>query len=130
VPRVADGHVLPAHRDPPRIFSAPLSPAEALANIEALAGLPRVRLLAEEDGFSRSTVRLPAPSRFEATSFRTPTWRRCSSQHGVRSCTRATRTCASRVSRRADPFGREPDPSSARDEATLPGRPPYDTLET
>jgi toxin-antitoxin system PIN domain toxin len=35
----------------PGIFSAPLSPAEALANIEALAGLPHVRLLAEEDGF-------------------------------------------------------------------------------
>ena len=35
----------------PGIFSAPLSPAEALANVEALAGLPHVRLLAEEEGF-------------------------------------------------------------------------------
>lgn len=35
----------------PRIFSAPLTPALALGNIEALAGLPHVRLLAEEDGF-------------------------------------------------------------------------------
>lgn len=35
----------------PRIFDAPLSPREALANVEALAGLPHVRLLAEEPGF-------------------------------------------------------------------------------
>jgi hypothetical protein len=35
----------------PGIFSAPLSPAEALANVEALAGLAHVRLLAEEEGF-------------------------------------------------------------------------------
>jgi toxin-antitoxin system PIN domain toxin len=35
----------------PRIFTTPLSPAEALDNIEALALLPRVRFLSEEDGF-------------------------------------------------------------------------------
>ena len=35
----------------PRIFSAPLSPAEALANMESLAALPHVRLLSEETGF-------------------------------------------------------------------------------
>lgn len=35
----------------PRIFAAPLSPTEALSNIEALAGLPHVRVLSEEDGF-------------------------------------------------------------------------------
>ena len=33
------------------IFKAPLSPAEALRNVEALAAQPRVRLLAEEPGF-------------------------------------------------------------------------------
>lgn len=33
------------------IFSAPLTPAEALRNVEALAALPHVRLLAEEAGF-------------------------------------------------------------------------------
>lgn len=33
------------------IFSAPLSPAEALANVESLASLAHVRLLAEEEGF-------------------------------------------------------------------------------
>lgn len=33
------------------IFSAPLTPAEALGNVEALATLPHVRLLAEQDGF-------------------------------------------------------------------------------
>jgi toxin-antitoxin system PIN domain toxin len=33
------------------IFSAPLTPAEALANVEALATLPHVRLLAEQEGF-------------------------------------------------------------------------------
>ena len=35
----------------PRIFTAPLTPAEALRNVEALAGLPHVRLLGEEPGF-------------------------------------------------------------------------------
>jgi toxin-antitoxin system PIN domain toxin len=35
----------------PRIFASPLSPAEALDNVEALAGLSHVRLLAEESGF-------------------------------------------------------------------------------
>jgi toxin-antitoxin system PIN domain toxin len=35
----------------PRIFTTPLSPAEALANVEALALRPHVRLLSEEDGF-------------------------------------------------------------------------------
>lgn len=35
----------------PRIFARPLSPAEAMANVDALLGLPRVRVLAEEDGF-------------------------------------------------------------------------------
>ena len=35
----------------PGIFSAPLAPAEALGNVDALVGLPHVRLLAEEDGF-------------------------------------------------------------------------------
>jgi toxin-antitoxin system PIN domain toxin len=33
------------------IFSAPLTPAEALRNVEALVVLPHVRLLAEETGF-------------------------------------------------------------------------------
>jgi toxin-antitoxin system PIN domain toxin len=35
----------------PRIFAAPLAPSEALGNVQALAGLPHVRLLAEEPGF-------------------------------------------------------------------------------
>jgi hypothetical protein len=34
----------------PGIFSAPLTPAEALRNVDALVALPQVRLLAEEDG--------------------------------------------------------------------------------
>ena len=33
------------------IFSSPLSPAEALRNVDALVALPHVRLLAEENGF-------------------------------------------------------------------------------
>ncbi len=41
----------------PGIFSSPLTPAEALRNVEALVALPHVRLLAEEDGSSRSTAR-------------------------------------------------------------------------
>ena len=35
----------------PRIFTAPLAPAEALGNVEALVRLPHVRLLGEEPGF-------------------------------------------------------------------------------
>ena len=35
----------------PRIFSAPLSPDEALGNITALIDLPHVRALSELDGF-------------------------------------------------------------------------------
>ena len=35
----------------PRIFAAPLTPAVALGNVEALAGLPHVRILGEESGF-------------------------------------------------------------------------------
>ena len=35
----------------PRIFTAPLAPSEALGNVQALASLPHVRLLAEEPGF-------------------------------------------------------------------------------
>ena len=33
------------------IFSIPLSPEEALGNIESLLNLPRVRVLSEEEGF-------------------------------------------------------------------------------
>ncbi len=35
----------------PSIFSSPLTPAQALHNIDALVALPHVRLLGEEDGF-------------------------------------------------------------------------------
>ena len=35
----------------PSIFSVPLSPAEALGNVESLAALPHVRFLSEEPGF-------------------------------------------------------------------------------
>ncbi len=35
----------------PRIFSAPLSPDEALGNISALIALPQVRAVSETDGF-------------------------------------------------------------------------------
>jgi toxin-antitoxin system PIN domain toxin len=35
----------------PRTFGSPLTPEEALANVEALAALPHVRLLSEEEGF-------------------------------------------------------------------------------
>ena len=34
-----------------RIFSAPLSPDEALGNVSALIGLPHVRTVSELDGF-------------------------------------------------------------------------------
>ena len=35
----------------PRIFSAPLSPDDALGNVSALLGLPHVRAVSELDGF-------------------------------------------------------------------------------
>ena len=35
----------------PGVFSSPLTPAEALRNVDVLVALPHVRLLAEEDGF-------------------------------------------------------------------------------
>ena len=35
----------------PRIFARPLSPDDALGNIESLLSLPRVRLLSEGEGF-------------------------------------------------------------------------------
>ncbi len=35
----------------PRIFSRPLSPDEALGNVESLLTLPRVRVLSEGEGF-------------------------------------------------------------------------------
>jgi toxin-antitoxin system PIN domain toxin len=35
----------------PRIFARPLSPGEALGNVESLLTLPRVRVLAEDEGF-------------------------------------------------------------------------------
>lgn len=35
----------------PRIFGAPLTPAEAMLNVERLARLPHVRWLSEEPGF-------------------------------------------------------------------------------
>jgi toxin-antitoxin system PIN domain toxin len=35
----------------PRIFREPLSPHEALGNMDGLLGLPQVRLLYEEEGF-------------------------------------------------------------------------------
>jgi hypothetical protein len=42
---------LPAHRHTPRIFSAPLSPDNALGNVSALIGLPHVRAVSVLDGF-------------------------------------------------------------------------------
>ena len=35
----------------PRIFAHPLSPSDALGNVESLLGLPRVRVLSEGEGF-------------------------------------------------------------------------------
>jgi toxin-antitoxin system PIN domain toxin len=35
----------------PGIFSSPLTPPEAMRNVDGLVALPHVRLLAEEDGF-------------------------------------------------------------------------------
>lgn len=35
----------------PRIFARPLSPGEALSNVESLLNLPRVRTISEDEGF-------------------------------------------------------------------------------
>jgi uncharacterized protein len=35
----------------PRVFARPLTPAEALGNVEALLRLPRVQVLSEAEGF-------------------------------------------------------------------------------
>lgn len=35
----------------PRIFAEPLSPAEAIANLQSLLDLPHTRIICEEDGF-------------------------------------------------------------------------------
>jgi len=37
----------------PRVFAQPLSPGEALLNIESLVGMPRVRVVTEEEDFLR-----------------------------------------------------------------------------
>ena len=42
----------------PRIFSAPLSPAEALGNITTLLALPQVRAVSEMDGFIEAYKRV------------------------------------------------------------------------
>ena len=49
----------------PSIFAAPLTPAEALANVRALLALPQVRPIGEVDGFLDvfSTVTSYAPAR-------------------------------------------------------------------
>ncbi len=47
----------------PRIFAQPLSPGDALGNVESLLSLPRVRVLAEGEGFLETyrgvTTRFP-----------------------------------------------------------------------
>jgi hypothetical protein len=66
------------------IFSQPLTPAEALSNVEALLALPHARAIGEDDGFLRSfrevTQQVPArangvPDAHLATVLR---------QHGIR----------------------------------------------
>lgn len=49
----------------PSIFATPLTPAEALANVQALLALPRVRPIGEVDGFLDvfSDVTRQAPAR-------------------------------------------------------------------
>jgi toxin-antitoxin system PIN domain toxin len=45
----------------PRVFSRPLSPEAAIANVEALLALPQVRALAEEEGFWTCYRRVTEP---------------------------------------------------------------------
>lgn len=62
----------------PRIFAHPLSPSEALGNVEALIGMPRMRVLPEGDKFL-DVYRAATGGwfLFEATSFHMRTWLHC-----------------------------------------------------
>ena len=62
----------------PSVFADPLSPQEAMGNIEALLRLPHVRLLAEEEGFWDVYRSVTGQLRFAGISCPTPTWPRCS----------------------------------------------------
>jgi toxin-antitoxin system PIN domain toxin len=44
----------------PSIFSAPLTPEEALANIRALLALPQARVVSEQDGFMDAYLHVTA----------------------------------------------------------------------
>lgn len=44
----------------PSIFSAPLTPAEALANVDALLALPQTRVVSERDGFMEAYLHVTA----------------------------------------------------------------------
>lgn len=67
-----------------RIFSRPLSPAEALGNVESLLGLPRVRVLSEGEGFVEIyrdvTARIPVRGNLVPDAHLAALLR----QHGVR----------------------------------------------
>lgn len=75
---------LPAHLTHQRIFSRPLSPAEALGNVESLLGLPRVRVLSEGEGFVEIyrdvTARIPVRGNLVPDAHLAALLR----QHGVR----------------------------------------------
>jgi uncharacterized protein len=44
----------------PRIFAAPLTPEEALANVKALLELPHTRVVSEQDGFMDAYLHVTA----------------------------------------------------------------------
>ena len=67
-----------------RIFARPLSPSEALGNVKSLLTLPRVRVLAEDDGFLEIYDQVTAP--FTARGNQVPDAHLVAllRQHGVR----------------------------------------------
>lgn len=68
----------------PRIFARPLSPSEALGNVKSLLAQPRVRVLAEDDGFLEIYDQVTAP--FTARGNQVPDAHLAAllRQHGVR----------------------------------------------
>jgi uncharacterized protein len=71
----------------PRIFSAPLSPDDALGNISALIELPHVRTVSELDNFIDAYRRVASDIPFAGTSFRTLTSQLSCSSTALGRCT-------------------------------------------
>ena len=68
----------------PRIFATPLSPTEAMTNIDALLALPRVRMLSEGEGFLEVYRQVTADSPARGNAVPDAHLAALLRQHGVR----------------------------------------------